>query len=81
MISHRGQVAHDSLYVARDVEADRPVKEDTIFRIYSMSKVVTGVADQATQDIHVDSVVPCTALLTEQGNAAESFDQVFKGRV
>ena len=47
MVSRRGQVVHESLYGARDVEADLAVEEDTIFRIYSMSKVITGVATLA----------------------------------
>lgn len=49
MISHRRQVIHDYLYGARDVETDRPVKEDTTFGISSISNLVTGVADQAAQ--------------------------------
>lgn len=46
MISHRRQVIYDYLYGARDVETDRPVKEDTTFKISSISNLVTGVADQ-----------------------------------
>ena len=46
MISHRRQVIHDSLYGARDIEAGRPVKGDTTFRISSISNLVTGAADQ-----------------------------------
>jgi CubicO group peptidase (beta-lactamase class C family) len=43
-ISRRGRIAHLSSYGMADVEADRPIANDTIFRIYSMSKPITSVA-------------------------------------
>lgn len=43
-ISHHGELAHFSSYGRRDVEADLPVTDDTIFRIYSMTKPITAVA-------------------------------------
>ena len=44
VVSRRGQPAYLHRYGLRDVEAQAPVKEDTIFRIYSMSKPITSVA-------------------------------------
>jgi CubicO group peptidase (beta-lactamase class C family) len=43
-VSRRGRLAHLSSYGMADVEAQRPVANDTIFRIYSMSKPITSVA-------------------------------------
>ena len=43
-VARRGQAAYRHCYGLRDVEAGRPVEEDTIFRIYSMTKPITSVA-------------------------------------
>ena len=44
MVSHRGQLRHVQAYGLRDIDAKDPVRPDTIFRIASMTKPVTGVA-------------------------------------
>ena len=44
MLARHGQVAHFETFGYRDVEAADPMREDAIFRIYSMSKPITGVA-------------------------------------
>lgn len=44
MIARHGQIADFQTYGYRDVEANDPMAEDDIFRIYSMSKPITGVA-------------------------------------
>ena len=44
LIARGGKVAHFSSLGMRDIENNLPVEEDTIFRIYSMTKPVTGVA-------------------------------------
>jgi CubicO group peptidase (beta-lactamase class C family) len=44
VIARRGQVAHLSSLGHRDRERGVPVGDDTIWRIYSMTKPVTGVA-------------------------------------
>ena len=44
VIARGGQVVHSSTHGWRDVEAERPVEADTIFRIYSMTKPITSVA-------------------------------------
>jgi CubicO group peptidase (beta-lactamase class C family) len=43
-VSRRGRVAHLSHYGLADLEERRPVADDTIWRIYSMSKPITSVA-------------------------------------
>ncbi|GAA0249469.1 serine hydrolase domain-containing protein [Cryptosporangium japonicum] len=44
LVSRHGRVAHTGTYGLRDVEAGRPVTDDTLFRIYSMTKPITSVA-------------------------------------
>lgn len=44
LIERRGQIAHFSVQGRMDVERARPLQQDTIFRIYSMTKPVTSVA-------------------------------------
>ncbi len=44
MIARHGRIADFRTYGYRDIEADDPMAEDDIFRIYSMSKPITGVA-------------------------------------
>lgn len=43
VVARRGQVVHHSCHGHRDVEAGVPVTEDTIWRIYSMTKPITAV--------------------------------------
>lgn len=43
-VARSGQTAHFSSYGQRDVEAGLPVEDDTLFRIYSMTKPITTVA-------------------------------------
>ena len=44
LVSRRGQVVHCETTGHADLEAGLPLAEDTIFRIYSMTKPVTSVA-------------------------------------
>jgi CubicO group peptidase (beta-lactamase class C family) len=44
LIQRRGEIAHLSALGLMDIERKRPVSEDTIFRIYSMTKPLTSVA-------------------------------------
>lgn len=43
-VGRHGTVAHSAVYGMADVEAGRPVAEDTLWRIYSMTKPVVSVA-------------------------------------
>ncbi len=44
MIYRRGTLAHTGMSGHMDLERDKPMREDAIFRIYSMSKPITAVA-------------------------------------
>lgn len=44
LVARRGEVAHLSAIGQMDLEAAKPMREDAIFRIYSMTKPVTSVA-------------------------------------
>jgi CubicO group peptidase (beta-lactamase class C family) len=43
-VSRHGQLGYFRSFGSRDLERGKPVTEDTIFRIYSMTKPITGVA-------------------------------------
>ena len=44
LICRRGKIVHSTVQGFADVERKAPVKDDTIFRIYSMTKPITSVA-------------------------------------
>jgi CubicO group peptidase (beta-lactamase class C family) len=44
LVARHGKIAHFECQGKMDIEADKPMEEDTIFRIYSMSKPITSVA-------------------------------------
>ncbi|ABD88739.1 serine hydrolase domain-containing protein [Rhodopseudomonas palustris] len=44
LVYRRGQIVHNTVQGFADVERQTPVKPDTIFRIYSMTKPLTSVA-------------------------------------
>ena len=44
MISRKGKVVYAGNFGLRDIENKKPMTEDTIFRVYSMTKAVTSVA-------------------------------------
>ncbi len=44
MVYRRGKLAHTGMSGHMDLERGKPMREDTIFRIYSMSKPITAVA-------------------------------------
>jgi CubicO group peptidase (beta-lactamase class C family) len=44
LVSRRGELAHQSVLGLRDIERGAALTEDTVFRIYSMTKPVTSVA-------------------------------------
>lgn len=43
-VARRGKLAHFEVIGKQDIESDTPLAEDSIFRIHSMSKPITGVA-------------------------------------
>ena len=44
LVGRHGEVAHRASYGLADREADRPVADDTLWRIYSMTKPITSIA-------------------------------------
>src|SRR5437879_3113231 len=44
LVARGGRIVHLSTYGQADIEANRPVEIDTLFRIYSMTKPITSVA-------------------------------------
>ena len=44
LVYRRGKIVHSTVQGFADVERKAPVKDDTIFRIYSMTKPITSVA-------------------------------------
>jgi len=44
LVARRGKIAHFECQGRMDIEADKMVSEDTIYRIYSMTKPITSVA-------------------------------------
>src|SRR5258705_3272140 len=44
LVYRRGKIVHNAVQGFADVERKAPVKDDTIFRIYSMTKPITSVA-------------------------------------
>jgi CubicO group peptidase (beta-lactamase class C family) len=44
MIARNGKIIYNETYGLSDREANKPMKEDALFRIYSMSKPITSVA-------------------------------------
>src|ERR1700733_3627308 len=44
LVMRRGQIAHHSVYGKADDERGTPLRSDTIFRIYSMTKPLTSMA-------------------------------------
>jgi CubicO group peptidase (beta-lactamase class C family) len=43
-VYRKGHLVHTALYGQMDIERGKPMREDAIFRIYSMSKPITAVA-------------------------------------
>jgi len=44
MVARHGKLVHQDVYGLRDIAGAKPMEKDTIFRIYSMTKPITGVA-------------------------------------
>ena len=44
VVARRGKVVHFECFGMMDIESNKPMQSDTIFRIYSMSKPITSVA-------------------------------------
>ena len=59
-IYRKGHLAHKSLHGCMDIASGKPVQEDTIFRIYSMTKPITSLAVMMLLEeghIHIDDPI------------------------
>ncbi len=78
LIAREGKIAYFETWGMADREAARPVEEDAIFRIYSMTKAVTGVAAMTLyEEGHFALADPVAKFIPELGNmqvAVEKFD-------
>ncbi|HDZ39285.1 MAG TPA: class A beta-lactamase-related serine hydrolase, partial [Marinobacter sp.] len=44
LVARRGEIAYVKAQGLMDVERNKPVRRDTVFRIYSMTKPITSIA-------------------------------------
>lgn len=66
MIVRKGQLVHSESVGYRDLASQTPVQEDTIFRIYSMSKLITSAAVMMLyEENHFRLADPIAAFLPE----------------
>ena len=57
LVSHRGKNVHQQACGFQDIESQTPMRHDTLFRIYSMTKPITSVALMSLYergDFHLD---------------------------
>jgi CubicO group peptidase (beta-lactamase class C family) len=52
MVSHAGKIGFFQIYGRMDLEAGKPMRADTIFRLYSMSKAITTTAAMRLYEAH-----------------------------
>lgn len=81
LVKRRGELAHFGVVGQADIARSKPLKEDTIFRIYSMTKPITSVAfmmlveeGKVALDTPVHRVIPeWTGLGVYAGGFMETF--------
>ena len=75
MLARRGQVVHFETYGMMDLEVQRPMQKDAIFRIYSMTKPVVAVAVMMLcQDGKLELEAPVSKYLPELGGMKVAAD-------
>ena len=75
MVARRGQVVHFETYGMMDLEVQRPIQKDAIFRIYSMTKPVAAVAVMMLcQDGKLELEAPVSKYLPELGGMKVAAD-------
>ena len=69
VVARRGKIVHFETVGMRDIENEKPVEPDTIFRIYSMSKPITSVAVMMLyEEGHFQLDTPVSRFIPEFGN-------------
>ena len=68
IVARRGKVAHFEAYGMMDIEANKPMQKDTIFRIYSMTKPIAAAAVMMLcEEGKLQLDVPASVYLPELG--------------
>ncbi len=68
VVARHGTVAHLEAYGMMDIEADKPMQRDTIFRIYSMTKPIAAAAVMMLcEEGKLELDVPASVYLPELG--------------
>jgi CubicO group peptidase (beta-lactamase class C family) len=82
MIARRGKIAHLETVGKRDIANDKPITENTIFRIYSMSKAITSIAVMTLyEEGHFNLDDPVSDYIPEFGNLMVFKDSTEAGLV
>ena len=78
IIARKGKVIHFSAHGMRDLSKVRPMEEDSIFRIYSMTKAVVSVAamvlveqGKLKLDVPASSYIPSLGKMKFNGKLPE----------
>src|SRR5690242_21349940 len=67
LIYRRGKIVHSTVQGFADLERKAPMKDDTIFRIYSMTKPITSVrSEEHTSELQSHVNLVCRLLLEKQ---------------
>src|SRR6185295_17101630 len=82
-VTRRGKVAHLAHHGLADLDSGRPVGDDTLWRIYSMTKPITSAAPgtrPAVEPIRVWHLLTHTAGLTYGFHHAHAVDEMYRAR-
>ena len=75
IIARRGKVAHFEAHGMMDIEANKPMQKDTIFRIYSMTKPIAAVAVMTLfEEGRLELDAPVSVYLPELGGLKVALD-------
>jgi CubicO group peptidase (beta-lactamase class C family) len=76
LIARRGKIAYFDAWGMMDKESGKPMRKDAIFRIYSMTKAVTGVAAMILyEEGRFYLTDPVSKYLPEMGNLKVAIDK------
>lgn len=75
VVARRGKIAHFEAFGMMDIEADKPMRKDTIFRIYSMTKPIAAAAVMMLrEDGKLKLDAPASTYLPELGGLKVAAD-------
>ena len=75
VLARRGRIAHLEAYGMMDIEANKPMQKDTIFRIYSMTKPIAAAAVMMLcEEGKLQLDVPVSTYLPELGGLKVAAD-------